>query len=106
MEKNNWGRLTPDFDYGRSFNTIEGKDCFYVAAYEGNDTYIVYLYNRTTDAGKLVNMDNDAVYTAQWFDPRSGKYTLIDENLKANNGEYVIPDKPIADDMVLLVTKN
>ena len=107
MESVGWWELTPDFDYGKAFQKVEGKEGFYAAANNGDEVYVVYLYNRTTDsAGKLVNMDKNATYVAQWFDTRTGEYTLIDYNLKADkNGEYDIPQKPVADDMVLLVTK-
>ncbi len=107
MEKINWYNLTPDFDEGNAYKKYEDKECFYASAYNGNDVYVVYFYNRTTEtAGKLVNMDKNAIYVAQWFDPRTGEYTTIDGNLKVNEfGEYDIPQKPVADDMVLLVTK-
>ena len=107
LENVGWWKLVPDYDYGNAFQKVEGKEGFYSAAYDGNDVYVVYLYNRTTDsAGKLVNMDKNAAYVAQWFDTRTGEYTLIDYNLRPDkNGEYDIPEKPVADDMVLLVTK-
>ncbi len=107
FENVGWWKLIPDFDDGNAFKKVDGKEGFYAAAYDGNDVYVVYLYNRTVDsAGKLVNMDKNATYIAQWFDTRTGQYTLIDYNLKADaNGEYDIPSKPVADDMVLLVTK-
>ncbi|MBR6765390.1 MAG: hypothetical protein IKM06_02770 [Clostridia bacterium] len=50
-------------------------------------------------------MDANATYTAKWYDTRTGTYTLISDSIKTN-GEYDIPQKPVADDMVLLVTKN
>ena len=107
MEENDWWKFSPDFDEGNAVKIDENSGVFYVAAYEGNNAYIVYLYNRTVDSsGKIVNMDKNATYIAQWFDTRTGQYTLIDYNLKADkNGEYDIPQKPVADDMVLLVTK-
>jgi len=107
MESVGWWELTPDFDYGNAFQPVEGKEGFYAASYINDEVYVVYLYNRSVgSAGKLVNMDTNATYIAQWFDTRTGEYTLIDYNLKADaNGEYDIPEKPIADDMVLLVTK-
>ncbi len=107
MESVGWWELTPDFDYGNAFKPVEGKEGFYAVAHNGDETYVVYLYNRTTgSAGKLVNMDKNATYIAQWFDTRTGEYSLIDYNLKADaNGEYDIPEKPVADDMILLVTK-
>ena len=107
MEETNWWRLTPDCDYGNAFRRNADGRSFFVASHDGNDVYAVYLYNRTTDSdGKLVNMDKNATYVAQWFDTRTGKYTLINEDLKADaNGEYDIPEKPVADDMVLIVKK-
>ncbi len=102
-----WWKLIPDFDCGNAFKKVEGKEGLYACAYIKNDLYIVYLYNRSVDsAGKLVNMDKNSTYIAQWFDTRTGEYSLIDMNLKADkNGEYDIPQKPVADDMVLIVTK-
>ena len=102
-----WWKLVPDYENGNAFKKVEDKEGLYACAYIENELYIVYLYNRTTDsAGKLVNMDKTATYIAQWFDTRTGEYLLIDDNLKPDaNGEYDIPQKTVADDMVLLVTK-
>ncbi len=107
FESFDWWKLVPDFDEGNAFKKTE-KEGFYVASYINNELYVVYLYNKSLDsAGKLVNMDKNATYLVRWFDPRSGEYTVIDENLKADeNGEYDIPQKPINDDMVLIATKN
>jgi hypothetical protein len=106
MESVGWYNLTPDFDNGNAFKKADNKEGYYACAYTGDEVYVVYLYNRTTDsAGSLVNMDKNATYTAQWFDTRTGKYTLISKELKVD-GTYDIPQKPVADDMVLLVTKN
>lgn len=107
FESFQWWKLVPDFDEGNAFKKTE-KEGFYVASYIDNELYVVYLYNKSLDsAGKLVNMDKNTTYLVRWFDPRSGEYTIIDENLKANEkGEYDIPQKPINDDMVLIVTKN
>ncbi len=107
FESVGWWKLIPDFNYGNAFQKVNGKDGFYVAAHDGDEVYVVYLYNRTVDsAGKLVNMDKNATYVAQWFDTRTGEYILIDASLKADaSGEYDIPQKPVADDMILLVTK-
>jgi hypothetical protein len=106
MEHAGWYELTPDFDYGKAFKKSASKEGYYACAHNGDEVYVVYLYNRTKDsAGSLVNMDANATYTAQWFDTRTGTYTLISDSIKTN-GEYDIPQKPVADDMVLLVTKN
>lgn len=105
FEKLAWWRLVPEFDNEEYFRkTGEG---YYTAAHDGNDVYAVYLYRKTTDpTGVLRKLDTKAAYTAQWFDPRTGEYTLIDDAITAPDGTFAIPEKPIADDMVLLVTKN
>ncbi len=107
FENIGWWNLTPDFDNGNAFKKDDSKKGYYCAAYSGNEVYVVYLYNMNNhSAGKLVNMDKNATYVAQWFDTKTGKYTLIDANLKADeNGEYDIPKKPSATDTILLVTK-
>ena len=104
FESLEWWTLQPDFDYEKAF--VKTKDGNYACLYRGDEIYTVYLYNRTVDsAGKLINMDKNATYTAKWYDTRTGKYSLISDSIKTN-GEYDIPQKPVADDMVLLVTKN
>lgn len=107
FENIGWWNLTPDFDNGNAFKKVDSKKGYYAVAYSGNEIYVVYLYNMNShSAGKLVNMDKNATYIAQWFDTTTGKYTLIDANLKADeNGEYDIPKKPTSSDMILLVTK-
>ena len=107
MEAIGWWNLTPDFDIGNAFKPTVGTKGFYVCSYTADEVYAVYLYARNTDGtGKLVNMDKNATYTAQWYNPRTGRYTLIDRSVNASDGEYLIPEKPVAEDMVLLVTKN
>ncbi len=102
-----WWKLTPDFDEGKAYKAGTIKRVYYCSAYSGNDTYVVYFYNLNVQTdGKLVNMDKNATYVAQWFDTKTGTYTVIDESVKPNaNGEYEVPKKPTATDLVLLVTK-
>lgn len=107
MEAIGWWNLTPDFDLGQAFCPNVNTTGFYVCSYTKDEVYAIYLYARNTDStGKLINMDEKATYTAQWYDTKTGKYTLIDTTIKAYDGEYIIPEKPVADDIVLLVTKN
>lgn len=102
-----WWKLIPEFDNNEYFVKSEAKSGYYAAAHDENNTYVVYLYNKTTDsAGGLGKMDPAATYTAKWFDPRTGEYTVISDSITAADGTYDIPQKPVADDMVLLVTKN
>ena len=103
FESFEWWKLVPDFDEGNAFQKTE-KEGFYTAAHIGNEKYIVYLYNRdTASAGKLVNMDENAEYLIQWFNTRTGEYTVLEENYKG--AEYDLPEKPDYEDYALVATK-
>lgn len=116
-----WWKLIPDFNDQVYFNPDRGvpgdngnypTSAIYTCATDGNNTYVVYFYNKTTRTGMLGNMDANATYTAQWFNPRTCQYELISQEIKANatdkNGApgYQLPDKPDTEDWVVLVTKN
>lgn len=104
-----WWSLVPDFNDKNFFTAQNGG--VYTCATAGNDVYVVYLYNKSIAAGALLGMDENAVYTLQWFNPRTGEYTLISQEVKAdttigNRPAHEIPQKPDKEDWVLLATKN
>ena len=45
----------------------------------------------------LRNLAPEAVYRADWFDPRTGAYTPIAADLRAPDGRWNIPAKPDGD---------
>ncbi len=104
FESLEWWKLIPDFDLGKAFVCANDEEVFHSAAYDGNKTYVVYFYNLTakTDS-KLVNMEGE--YTAKWFNPVTGEYTLISDSIVPENGEWIVPEKAADRDAVLLVTK-
>ncbi|MBR2861698.1 MAG: DUF4038 domain-containing protein [Clostridia bacterium] len=104
LQKLEWWKLVPDFDAGKAF--ASNVDYFYSCAYDGNKTYVIYLFNQDTNSGKLANMDNSATYTVKWFNPRTNEYTAIGTNIKPTNSTYTLPAKPDANDWVILATKN
>ncbi len=65
--------------------------------------YAVYFYGSTTETGTLKKMDGSKAYAARWFDPRTGKSTLISDAVKAASGNWDIPVKPDGQDWMLLV---
>ncbi len=98
-----WWRLTPDYDYGKVFSHLSGRN--YAVSHVEDQLYVVYLYDRDTDpVGKIINMDENATYTAKWFDTVTGEYSVISNSLKGK--EFIIPTKPKALDMILIVSKN
>ncbi len=112
FEKLAWWKLVPDFEGVNAYQKSEDNMLvYYSVAYNKDKVYVAYFYNETEDAaGAFINMNQKATYTAQWFNPVTNEYTLIDNAIKPEKiGEtygYNMPNKPIAQDMVLLVTKN
>lgn len=74
-----------------------------VLATNGNETYVVYFYDESLGTGTLTGMDDAKAYSAQWFNPRTGKYFAISDSVVPVDGSWVIPEKQNADDWVLLV---
>ncbi len=112
FEKLAWWKLVPDFEGVNAYQSNkENNSALYAVAYNKDKVYVAYFYNENEDAaGTLINMNQKATYTAQWFNPVTNEYTLIDNAIKPEKiGEtygYNIPNKPTAQDMVLIVTKN
>ena len=108
----NWWELTPDFNDGNRFDgkVSSRKRSYYVCASIGNDLYVVYLYSKNNASGTVCGMDGDAVYEAEWFDPRTGEYTVIgdikaDKTDKNGAPAWSAPDRPESLDFVLVLRK-
>jgi hypothetical protein len=71
---------------------------------EGSRIYVVYFANTTTKTGLLKNMQPGASYTAQWYDPRTGKYRDVPGPVQpSSSGEWDMPPKPDDQDWLLVV---
>lgn len=107
LQRLEWWRLTPDFSSDAWYMS---RNDLAVSAHVDDALYVVYLYSKNTSAGYINSMDANGVYTAQWFNPRTGEYTLIAEDIRPAErlGSYMwaAPARPDAQDWVLLVTKN
>ncbi len=111
-----WWKLVPDFntekhfraDIGQLDELKRGDGCFYQCATDGNNTYVLYFHNlNSLKAGTLKDMDKNATYTVNWYDPRNNKYILIGDSISPDeNGEYHILEKPDTEDWVVLAQKN
>lgn len=97
-----WWKLVPRFNddaWGSFADTSRS-----LLSSDGQDTYVVFFFGSGKLTGTLNQMENHSTYEAQWFDPRDGRY----ENIGAftqNGSQWTIPDRPTADDWVLLVRK-
>lgn len=78
----------------------------YVLADEEMSTVVAYYTdtNRTAAAGfKTLSR---SCYTAQWFDPATGRYTLISSDVRPVEGVWFPPEKPCVDDLLLVLRAN
>lgn len=94
--------LIPRFnDENYSDLTAENK---VVASSEDGRTYAAYFYNSTLSTGTLRGLNPDESYRAKWYNPLTGRFVEISDEISVVNGEYTIPPKPTAGDWALLVT--
>ncbi len=108
FEKFQWWRLVPDFDKKNYF--IPEGNAFYACATVSDELYVIYLYDPSNASGTVGNMDKNAEYVLQWFNPRTNEY-CDEETVKANctdengNSGYKLPSRPDCNDWVILLKK-
>lgn len=95
-----WTALAPRFGDAAWAEWTDPERC--ALATDGNRLYLAYCYGDTS-AGTLKGLDPKAVYTAQWFDPRSGQTVASADRFHPADGRWSVPEKP-AGDWVLRVT--
>lgn len=79
---------------------------------DGNNRSLVIAYlplqmNGTVYQGTVRNLSPSGVYRAQWFDPRNGSYSMIeDEWMPTKEGQWNVPFQPTStDDWVLKIQR-
>jgi hypothetical protein len=95
-----WTKLTPRFNNAAWARWEDNERC--VLATLDNQLYVAYCYGATA-CGTLFNMKKNASYEARWFDPRTGRWTATITEPVTEKGEFKVPEKPDANDWVLLV---
>ena len=103
FERFDWWNLTPDLG---SKNLFRPDRSYAVAASVGNETYVVYLYMRSTNSGTILGLEENAAYEAKWFDPRTDDDIKIGEIVPDSDGSWKAPEKPAAEDYVLFLKRN
>jgi hypothetical protein len=71
---------------------------------DGHNAYVVFFFGGGTSTGTLNQMDSQSVYVAQWFNPRDGQFRSIG-TFRQKGSRWLIPNRPTAEDWVLLVRK-
>ena len=98
-----WWKLVPRFD-DTTWSVFADKNQSLLSTL-GNEIYVVYFYNRVPATGTIKNLEKNVSYTAKWYDPENGIYTII-RTFKATDGRWKVPDKPDSKDWILLVKKS
>lgn len=96
-----WRNLVPRFG-DPAFGAFDDPERS-VLSTDGNRRYVVYFYGTGRATGVLAGMDDARSYSASWFDPRSGSSSAIADAITPSGGTWAIPEKPDAEDWVLLV---
>lgn len=97
-----WWALIPRFQDTEWSSFVDKSQCY--LASDGQRTFVVYFTNIVRATGEIRNMEKNVNYSAKWYDPRKGTYTLIN-TFKTATGNWVVPNKPDSEDWILLVTK-
>ena len=72
---------------------------------EDASLFVAYFFDRMTNAtGEITTLDKNTTYDAYWFDPRTGRFILIEKGYTSDKGAYSIPEKPDSRDWVFLLT--
>jgi hypothetical protein len=98
-----WWKLTPRFgdpvwsDFGSRGDNLLASDT--------NKSYVALFTSQGTTTGTIRKLDPDRYYTADWFNPRTGRRTTIGTRLEAPAGNWSVPARPSAEDWVLSVKR-
>ena len=95
-----WWKLVPRFD-DSAWGVFADKSRSILSS-DGQDTYVVFFFGSGTSTGTLNQLKSQSSYVAQWFNPRDGQYEKI-RTFKPKSSQWAIPERPTADDWVLLV---
>jgi hypothetical protein len=99
---NEWWKLVPRFN-DETWGSFLDKSRSLLSS-DDQDAFVVFFFGSGQSTGTLHNMASDSIYLARWFNPRDGRYRDIG-TFRAKGSQWVIPDRPTAEDWVLLVKR-
>jgi hypothetical protein len=96
-----WWKLVPRFN-DQSWASFVDMSRSLLSS-DGQDTFVVFFFGSGKSTGTLNRMANGSTYLAQWFNPREGEFRNIG-TFRQQGTRWVIPERPTAEDWVLLLT--
>lgn len=94
--------LIPRFN-DKSYSDLTDENKLVASSRDGR-TYIAYFYNAGLSTGELRGLNDREHYSAKWYNPLTGRFVEIADEITLKNGVYTIPHKPTTGDWALLVT--
>lgn len=98
-----WYELIPQFSGSRMATFVNRSNCV-LAATEDTSLFVAYFFGDRNKTGAINTLDGDKIYDAYWFDPRTGRFILIEADIASADGRYTLPEKPDSRDWVFLLT--
>jgi len=95
-----WASVAPS-DTQRPYQKSDGNNRSLIIA------YLPLQLNGNVYNGTVRNLSPTGIYKSQWFNPRNGTYTIIEQNwTPSKDGLWNIPNQPTAaDDWVLFIQR-
>lgn len=94
--------LIPRF-YDETYSNLTAENKVLASSADAK-TYVAYFYNASLSTGELRGLNSGDSYSAKWYNPLTGKFIEIADQITVTDGVYQIPQKPTTGDWVLLVT--
>lgn len=95
MEDLSWWELAPDGKAIDWNNAPKGIPSPYQKSNLDRSVVVAYMPSCTARYNGTVNVRPGGVYTAKWYDTRTGEYTLISDQIEVGaDGKYTMPAQP------------
>ena len=99
-----WYELIPCFSDTDQASMLNKEEWVMAATADASVVVSYFRSSQFNKTGTIRCLDSDQTYTAYWFDPRTGRFQLVEENIHPSKGQYNVPAKPTSGDWVFLMT--
>lgn len=99
-----WEQLIPSFS-SKDDAEFFSRERSVLSKTSDASVIVTYFYDspgRNTGEYKCLNPEK--YYDTYWYNPRTGKFIALEENVNSPDGIYTIPEKPTGNDWVFLMT--